>query len=669
MQRLAGKRQRQHEASDLVPKSAEPARSKNSRNTASEPGSGSLRHNSIGGGDMMWKRKTKELREQIVQLAALYATKERETEEVQDAIEEMVVSHEAELAGVVAGDESHRRRHVDALVHLRAREDGCHSERQRALDETVVLQQQRTELERAHDRLREDIVIQSDALEQLQREIEEQSEELLEEQRKLDAIVEHHNLMRDATYGFSGEVQEIMRELERIKVDKERVERAGKQTEILRRQLYSQCEEMKGTIRVYCRVKGGLNSESVAAGPVPDVRSGSSNPCGDPDLCLSETPREDSVSSRSTMQTTVSANPACIYASKEIGQIRRDAPVGRFIFPDGDATEKRSICVLLSRNNATSTGRQESKETFTFDRVFDGTASQEAVYADVEPLVNCAVDGYRVCVFAYGQTGSGKTYSMQGDQHDGQRCGITPRALRTVFKRREELEADGWKYQLSCYFVEIYNEVIRDLLQEASLYEPGGAAASQPNYHIIKQSNETGSTSISGVTEKRINSFEDFRRLYDIAMKNRSTAKTMINDRSSRSHCIFVLRIMGEHAGIRQRSEGSLCMVDLAGSERVHESGVQGKQFKEAVNINRSLLDLGKCISALNKSGSVAPWRNCKLTYLLQNYLGAKGGKMLMLVTVSDQEEHLTESINSLRFAKRVNQTAIGPSTKRVGNF
>ncbi|RNC47379.1 C-terminal motor kinesin [Trypanosoma cruzi] len=259
---------------------------------------------------------------------------------------------------------------------------------------------------------------------------------------------------------------------------------------------------------------------------------------------------------------------------------------------------------------------------------------------------------------------------MEGEVLDEQKCGITPRALRTIFRRQEELSSDGWKYSLSCYFIEIYNDVIRDLQQEPSVYEPGGAAASQPNYHVIKHQNESGSTSITNVVERRIRSFEDFQRHYKTAMKNRSTAKTLLNDHSSRSHCVFVLRIEGENALIRQRSEGTLCLVDLAGSERMSESGTrQGQHLKETININRSLLDLGKCISALNNSGSVAPWRNGKLTYLLQNYLGAKGGKMLMLVTVSDKEEHMAESLNSLRFASRVNQTVVGPSVRRVTDY
>lgn len=332
-------------------------------------------------------------------------------------------------------------------------------------------------------------------------------------------------------------------------------------------------------------------------------------------------------------------------------------------------TSGRAITLHTTRSNATSTGLSNAEESFVYDRVFTATAQQTEVYRDVEPLVRNAVDGYRVCVFAYGQTGSGKTFTMEGDLHRTPAAyGVTPRALQTILQRQGELAKEGWCYELSCTFIEIYNDVIRDLFQsgsakyEAVMQQGGGAAA----YHTIKHAGDR--THITNVSEKRVHSMDEFFALYQHAVDQRSTAKTELNDKSSRSHCIFTLHITGTNTTIRQRSEGVLCLVDLAGSERVNESGVQGKQFKEAVNINRSLLDLGKCIRAL-RSGAVVPWRNCKLTYLLQNYLGAKGAKMLMIVTVSNLRQHAPESMNSLRFAARVQETFVGTSVKRVVNM
>ncbi|EPY23281.1 hypothetical protein AGDE_12968 [Angomonas deanei] len=131
----------------------------------------------------------------------------------------------------------------------------------------------------------------------------------------------------------------------------------------------------------------------------------------------------------------------------------------------------------------------------------------------------------------------------------------------------------------------------------------------------------------------------------------------------------------GENAFIRQRSHGVLCSIDLAGSERVNDSGVQGKELKEAININTSLLNLGKCMYALrslntnSNSNVVIPWRQSKLTYFLQHYLTGQGSKLLLIVNISNHRKHAAESLNSLRFAQRVSEVIVGPSGKRVSAY
>ncbi|CCW68646.1 unnamed protein product [Phytomonas sp. Hart1] len=256
---------------------------------------------------------------------------------------------------------------------------------------------------------------------------------------------------------------------------------------------------------------------------------------------------------------------------------------------------------------------------------------------------------------------------MEGSMASETTQGIAPRALRTIFARQEALSRDGWHYTMSCSVVEVYSDEVRDLLQNPSLYDLSGPAATA-NYHTIRHNEQTGETVIGNTRTRRIVTMDDFRAVYRQATRYRKTAKTQLNDHSSRSHSIFTLRIDGRNETIRQQSKGVLCLVDLAGSERVNESGAQGQQFKEAVSINRSLLDLGKCISAL-RSGAVVPWRNSRLTYLLQNYLGAKGAKMLMVVTISNKSSYLTESTNSLQFATRVKDTLIGSSVRRISNY
>lgn len=328
----------------------------------------------------------------------------------------------------------------------------------------------------------------------------------------------------------------------------------------------------------------------------------------------------------------------------------------------------RTITIHQTRCNATSTGDNATTETFTFDRVFDGKATQIEVYEPIEPLILNAMDGYSICIFAYGQTGSGKTFSMEGHTSSPELLGIIPRAMQTILSRVEALKEEGWAYTIRCSLLEIYNDTIRDLLQPTALYDKGGAAFQQTQYHVIQHHMEDHTTTVTRIKEERITNMNDFWQVYKEAVRHRRTAATILNAQSSRSHCIFLLHLDGVNQTIRERSAGKLCLVDLAGSERVLESGVKGDQLKEAININKSLMNLGKCISAMRTS-EVVPWRNSKLTYFLQNYLGAKGGKMLMLVTVSDKREHASESVNALRFATRVSETVVGPSIKRVVKF
>jgi hypothetical protein len=292
-------------------------------------------------------------------------------------------------------------------------------------------------------------------------------------------------------------------------------------------------------------------------------------------------------------------------------------------------------------------------------------------------------------MMAYGQTGSGKTYTMEGpDISSPTSMGITPRAVKKVFERAAALALDGWHYRVTCSFVEIYNEVVKDLLTTAS--EPSaGPAGGPPSTRTSAASSGSGCSSVgvrsvSPAVQQRtpgggsgplppncdrlVSTPEQVHALLQQAVKNRSVAKTNMNERSSRSHCIFTMHIHGSNAGLAQRSSGTLCLVDLAGSERVSDSGVQGVQFHEAVNINKSLQFLGRCISGLSSgSGSAGDWRACRLTQLLQSYLlGKVGAKVLMLVNVSNKDEHAGESINSMRFASGVNRTCIGPAKKRV---
>merc|ERR1712241_535633 len=152
------------------------------------------------------------------------------------------------------------------------------------------------------------------------------------------------------------------------------------------------------------------------------------------------------------------------------------------------------------------------------------------------------------------------------------------------------------------------------------------------------------------------------------AKKNRAVAATNCNERSSRSHSVFILKIVGKNSITSESCTGTLNLVDLAGSERLKDSGSTGLRLDETKNINSSLSALSKVIMALanNKDGHI-PYRDSKLTHLLMNSLGGNS-KTLMFVNLSPREESFNESLNSLRFAKRVNQCQIGTASKKMAH-
>ncbi|KAJ6301045.1 hypothetical protein OIU77_015366 [Salix suchowensis] len=296
------------------------------------------------------------------------------------------------------------------------------------------------------------------------------------------------------------------------------------------------------------------------------------------------------------------------------------------------------------------------KYSFTFDKVFMPDSTQEDVFVEISQLVQSALDGYKVCIFAYGQTGSGKTYTMMGKPGNPSLKGLIPRSLEQIFQTRQSLQSQGWKYEMQVSMLEIYNETIRDLLstKDSSRTEYG----SNGKQYAIKH-DATGNTLVSDLTVVDVCSTREVSFLLDQASHSRSVGKTQMNEQSSRSHFVFTLRITGFNENTEQQVQGVLNLIDLAGSERLSKSGSTGDRLRETQAINKSLSSLSDVIFSLAKKEDHVPFRNSKLTYLLQPCLGGDS-KTLMFVNISPDHSSLGESLCSLRFASRVNACEIG---------
>ncbi|CAG5123272.1 unnamed protein product, partial [Candidula unifasciata] len=314
-----------------------------------------------------------------------------------------------------------------------------------------------------------------------------------------------------------------------------------------------------------------------------------------------------------------------------------------------DGYEDDTIVVTLDSEDDTliKINNKGRMQLFDVDRAFGMDCTQCQVFDEVSSLVRSVIDGYNVCIFAYGQTGSGKTYTMEGPVSDP---GINQRALQLLF---EETVDENWQYEITASVLEIYNEVIRDLLNP-----------DQENKLEVKMKPE-GGFHVPGLFAATVSDLSMVNQIFETGRRNRATASTNMNEHSSRSHCLLCITVTGRNPTTGSRSLGHLNLVDLAGSERVSKSMADGIHLKEAQNINKSLACLGDVIHALRNKHSHVPYRNSKLTYLLQDSLGGDS-KTLMIVQVSPVQKNVNETVCTLSFGQRVRSIELGTASKNI---
>lgn len=342
--------------------------------------------------------------------------------------------------------------------------------------------------------------------------------------------------------------------------------------------------------------------------------------------------------------------------------VSNEKPIEVFVRvrPMNDAEKSKGLAVVdVSSNHKEIIVTEKTvladrrTKTFHFDKVFGQNSKQVDVYnVVVYPLIKEVLDGYNCTVFAYGQTGTGKTFTMEGDRLNGQSSvswnkdpvsGIIPRALSHMF---DELRLLQVEHTVRASFLELYNEEIFDLL----------SCSEEPSHKSLRIFEEKkGSVIVRGLEEVIVSNKNEVYKLLEKGSKRRQTAATLMNAQSSRSHTIFTITVHIKESTIENEDivrVGKLNLVDLAGSENIGRSGAIERRACEAGNINKSLLTLGRCITSLVEQTPHIPYRESKLTRLLQDSLGGKT-KTSIIATISPSHCNLEETMSTLDYASR----------------
>ena len=280
--------------------------------------------------------------------------------------------------------------------------------------------------------------------------------------------------------------------------------------------------------------------------------------------------------------------------------------------------------------------------TFKFDFAFDTQSEQAQVYQyTTAQLVKQVINGFNATVFAYGATGTGKTYTMVGE---GENWGIMIRAISDLFKMINQDKEKEKKFVIKISYVEIYNEIIKDLL------------ADNKNTQLEIRTDPQKGVILQGASFKKVTNEADAYKLIMRGNKRRTETPSLLNENSSRSHAMLQIYLEVEQQQNNninfnmEKTFGKFVLVDLAGSEK---APILGKKNNESGSINKSLLALGKCINALtSQNKGYIPWRDSKLTRLLQEPLSGNS-RIVMIATVSPSIDSFDETMFTLQNANK----------------
>jgi len=293
---------------------------------------------------------------------------------------------------------------------------------------------------------------------------------------------------------------------------------------------------------------------------------------------------------------------------------------------------------------------------FQFDGVF-ASGSQEDIFEDCRDLAQSAIDGHNVTIFCYGQTGAGKTYTMYGTPHQE---GIAQRMIREVFSQVEDLPDQAVKITGS--MIELYNNHLIDLLRPLD-------RQGRQTPPLAVNLGKAGGVEVEGLAEEAAEDAAKLKAIFRRGLHQRSVAEHALNVESSRSHVIFTVkltRIGNENS--QEPISSKLHFCDLGGCERLKKTEAAGDLQREAIEINKSLSALGDVIEAVAGKRKHVPYRNHKLTQLLQDALGGTA-KALMYVNCSPALSDIRETAIALKLATRAKGVVNQPAERRLAGL